>query len=160
MTSRVRLGDVAMFLTPTKGQRESIPAKSGDVVLMAASRDGDFATRTVQEGETLAGRHVIIIRVLPDSALSSRWLLLWTQTDEFAAMMKRHSRGATVRTVSVQDLAEFEMAVPGQAVQARASALLERLDSALEANREVVAALEVLRVTEQRRIYAEASAVD
>lgn len=154
-TVRLRLADVADVFRPRVGKDggEEITARAGDLLLTTTSTG--FALRRLDEGEPVSGLHAIVLRPLDGSAASSSWLLLWTQTEEFAGLVDRHAKGTTLRSLSAKDLQEFELDVPTTEVQARSERLLDGLDRLAASQAALDEALSGLRTSELRLAYAE-----
>lgn len=152
---RVRLSEVAEVFRPRVGKDPGgeITARAGDLLLTTTATG--FAARRLDEGDAITGLHAIVIRALDGGAATSSWLLLWTQTEEFAALVDRHAKGTTIRSLSARDLLEFELDVPAKEAQARTEELLERLDRLAGAHRALGNALDQFRTAELRLAYSE-----
>jgi hypothetical protein len=154
---RLRLGEVAEIFRPRneKSQGASTKADAGDLVLTTTA-DG-FTARLLGEGDEVSGLHAIVIRALPDGPVTPEWLLLWSRTDAFARLAERFAKGSTLRSLSVKDVAEFELDVPPPEDQQHGAHLLEGLDRLAAAQAQLERAIENLRSSELRRAYSEAA---
>lgn len=154
MSNRVRLGDVALLIRR--------PAKSGSGASPVELREGDlelaitasgFILERARPGNATPGAQIVIRPIRPHIVRSS-WILLWSRTDEFAALVQRYTQGTSIPSLSVAALAEFEIEVPDVLVQADAERLLARFDDAVEAHRELLESLERFRLLELQHLYA------
>lgn len=154
---RLRLGEVAEIFRPRgeKSQSASTKADAGDLVLTTTA-DG-FTARLLGEGDEVSGLRAIVIRALPDGPVTPEWLLLWSRTDAFVRLAERFAKGSTLRSLSVKDVAEFELDVPPPEDQQHGAHLLEGLDRLAAAQAQLERAIENLRSSELRRAYSEAA---
>lgn len=152
---RVRLSEVAEVFRPRLGKEadDEITAQAGDLLLTTTA--SGFAARRLDDGEALSGLHAIVIRPTDGASATSSWLLLWTQTEEFASLVDRHAKGTTIRSLPAKDLVEFELDVPTPEVQAQSEQLLDRLGRLAAAQEALDKALDHLRFAELQLAYAE-----
>ncbi len=153
--TRVRLSEVAEVFRPRVGKEagDEITARAGDLLLTTTATG--FAARRLDEGEAITGLHAIVVRALDGGSATPSWLLLWTQTEEFAGLVDRHAKGTTIRSLSAKDLLEFELDMPATEVQAQSEQLLERLDRLGAVKEALGEVLDQLRSAELRLAYAE-----
>ena len=151
VTKRVRLGDVAeIFQSFTSSAETDGSALEGDL-LLTVGPDG-VGAELATSGQSLAGRHAVVVRPREGGEASGPWLYVWAQTDEFAELIGRRSME---HKLSPKDLKDLEVGVPGISDRDRARDLLEVLDRLDQGSEKVTQAVASLRSAELRLAYAQ-----
>ena len=126
-------------------------AQHGDLLLTTTDRG--FKVRMLDGGEPISGLHPLVIRAR--DSVDPFWLLLWTRTQVFASLIGRYAKGTTIRSLSVKDVAQFELEVPPAAVQAETKQLIRGLEEIEFMRTTLLETLDQLRSVEHRLAYAE-----
>lgn len=148
-----RLGQVADVIRPRamKEHEEGMVAHEGDV-LLTMTPDG-YKTNLLTAGEAIRGTHAIIIRPRDGEIIEPAWLLAWTQSDEFADLVHRYTKGTLVRTVPVKELAEATLMIPSVSAQQICRELVDGLDQLEAARQQLDGAVAALRSAAVRLRY-------
>jgi restriction endonuclease S subunit len=123
-----------------------VELRTGDVVIGLTGRHvGDTVLIGKRfDGATL-GRNCAVIRLTSGGPLISKWLYAWTRTQDYRGQIEREVVGATIQRVTPRALRGLSVPLFGVEVQGQLVAMAEAFDAALDAARQTVAELEVLR---------------
>lgn len=116
----------------------------GDTAVALMSGVGSSLLITERHQGALLGRECAALRPRTPEVTGS-WIYVWTQSEDFAQQVERHTTGTTLPRLSRRALSTFTFPVPGITTQMEAQALLADFDAALAKTGQVVADLTELR---------------
>jgi restriction endonuclease S subunit len=134
------------FIAQREDDPPPVELQKGDVVIGLTGRHiGD----TVLIGKRFDGaalaRDCAVIRLTPGGPMISKWLYAWTRTQDYRGQVEREVVGATIQRLTPRALRGLSVPVFTSEDQARLAEVAAAFDAALDAAKQTVAQLEVLR---------------
>jgi hypothetical protein len=134
------------FVTLMEDDPPPIELRRGDVVIGLTGRHvGDTVLIGKRFDGAVLARDCAAIRLTPGVPLISKWLYAWTRTQDYRGQVEREVVGATIQRLTPRALRGLSVPLFSLEDQAGLAEVAAAFDAALDAAKQTVAQLEVLR---------------
>jgi hypothetical protein len=142
-------GFAGRFLEPATDLERTVVLQQGDVVVALLGHIGDAAVVSEEASGSVLGRECAAIRLHSgEHRLTPQWLRLVLQSRSMRERAQSMATGTTMPRLSAKALSAFAIQVPPADRQHEAVDRIQKLESAIKAQRDVIKALTSLRDAE------------